>query len=233
MNRTVSSVGRIFALVGTVLLGMSGWFAWRTQAFIATSAHTEGVVVAMVPSGRRSSRSVAPVVEFATADGRRVQFRSAISSSPPAFAIGERVGVYYPPQAPETARIDTTFQLWFAPLLLAGLGGLFAAIGFGISGVVRRAARLAQELRRSGRPLQAEFERIEIDHTLRVNQRYPWRIHVRWTDATTGRVHTFRSERLWEDPTPSLRDTVTVFVDPTNLSRYHVDVSFLPEKRQD
>jgi hypothetical protein len=228
MNRTISSVGWMFGVIGTLLLALGALFAWRTQQFIGKAAHAEGVVVEMVASGTRG-RSYAPVIEFTTAHERHVRFRGSISSSPPAYDVGERVGVYYLPQAPETARIDTPFQLWFVAGLLAALGALFAAIGFGILAVARRAARIAEELRRTGKPLQAEFDRVDVDRSLRVNNRYPWRIHVRWRDPATGTEHVFRSQRLWQDPTPDLRDRFTVFVDPRNYKRYHVDVSFLPE----
>jgi hypothetical protein len=177
-------------------------------------------------------RSSAPQVEFTTADGQHVQFQSNLSSSPPAYDVGEHVGVVYAPASPGDARIDTPFQLWFLPGLFGGLGGLFAAIGFGILGFSRHARRLAQELRRSGRPLQAEFDRVEVDRSLRVNNRYAWRIHVRWVDPATGIEHAFRSERLWQDPTPALREQFTVFVDPRNYARHLVDVSFLPEMAQ-
>src|ERR1700752_1051823 len=98
MKRTIASVGWIFAVIGMAFIAGGGAVAWRTQRFLDTATHADGVVVGLVRSGSRG-RSFAPVVEFATAEGRRVQFQSNISSSPPAYDVGEHIGVWYSPTA--------------------------------------------------------------------------------------------------------------------------------------
>jgi hypothetical protein len=72
-----------------------------------------------------------PRVRYVTRSGNPVEFTGSVGSSPPAFDVGEAVGVLYDPAAPEKARIDTFFQLWFPSLLLGGIGLVFAAIGGG------------------------------------------------------------------------------------------------------
>jgi hypothetical protein len=231
MNRSIPRVGWMFGGIGLLLLALGAVFAWKMQAFVASATRADGVVVDLMASGSHG-RTFAPVIEFTAANGRHVRFRGSISSSPPEFDIGDRVGVLYPPAAPERARVDTPFELWIVPGLLGSIGALFALIGFSILGVARHAERVAEALRLTGRPVQADFDRVEVDRTLRVNNRYPWRILVRWRDPATGKEYVFRSQRLWDDPTPALRDRFTVFVDPRNPARYHVDVAFLPEFAQ-
>jgi hypothetical protein len=224
MKGTLKLIGSIFGLVGLVLLAVGAWFAVDAQRFVAGATRSEGVVVAM-----EGSDTLAPVVEFTAADGRTVQFRSSLSSSPPSYSVGERVGVYYDIEAPDDARIDAFMDLWFATLVLSGMGSVFGAVGFFTLYLPWRRARIAKALRQHGRALQATFDRVELDTSFAVNDRNPWRIHVRWLDPDTGERRDFRSEHLWEDPTGFVPEQVTVFVDPRKPSRYHVDVSYLPE----
>ena len=64
-----------------------------------------------------------------TRSGNPVEFTGSVGSSPPAFDVGEPVAVLYDPAEPEEARIDSFFQLWFAALILGGIGLVFASIG--------------------------------------------------------------------------------------------------------
>jgi hypothetical protein len=224
MKATLRGIGSIFAIVGLAMISGAAYVATSTQRFVATAAQAQGVVVAM-----EGSDTLAPVVEFTARDGRQVRFRSNVSSNPPDFSVGEPVVVYYDAAAPDDARIDSFVQLWFLPTLLGGMGSVFGAIGFFTLYLPWRRARIARELRHQGRAVQATFDRVELDTSFAVNNRNPWRIHARWQDPATGEAREFRSEHLWEDPTGYVPEQVTVFVDPRKPSRYHMDVSFLPE----
>jgi hypothetical protein len=71
-----------------------------------------------------------------------VQFTGSVGSSPPAFDIGEAVAVLYDRSDPRDARIDSFFQLWFAPLILGFLRLVFTAVGGGaIIAFMRSTAR--------------------------------------------------------------------------------------------
>lgn len=47
------------------------------------------------------------VVRFQAADGGLIEFRSNVSTSPPAFSAGDPVRVLYPTGLPRKARIKT------------------------------------------------------------------------------------------------------------------------------
>jgi hypothetical protein len=224
MKGTIRLVGSIFSVVGAGMLAVAAVSAWNTQGFLAHATRGDGVVVAL-----EGGETLAPVVEFTARDGTPVRFRTGMSSSPPDYSVGDPVGVLYDEAAPDDARIDAFMHLWFLATLMLGMGSIFGAVGFFLLYLPWRHARIAQELRSTGRPVQAIFERIDLDASFAVNNQHPWRIHARWRDPATGTEHAFRSEHLWEDPTGFVPEQVTVFVDPRDLSRYHLDVSFLPE----
>jgi hypothetical protein len=119
------TVGIIFSLVGALLLAI-GFFIWSsTRRFMESSLEAEGTVVAF---NRSAKGGYAPVFEY-RASGRQIQVAESLYSSPPQFELGEKVPIRYDPENPESARIDRPFNLYFAPVLLAGLGLIFGGAG--------------------------------------------------------------------------------------------------------
>jgi hypothetical protein len=225
VNRTVSLVAWVFLLLGLGLLGGGGVAASKVKAFADRALSAEGTVIEL-----RGSETYRPVVEFTAASGQRRTFAHGVSSSPPAFDVGERVTVLYDPEDPRDARIAGTFSLWFLPIVLGGMGAVFALIGGGILAARAAGRRKDEELRLHGRRVQARFQAVERNTSLEVNGRNPWRIVCQWQDPTTRLVHLFKSRNLWFDPTPYVRaQELTVFVDPRRPKRHLVDVSFLPK----
>lgn len=126
--------GGIFAGIGTIFLVIGLSFVQNTRSFLATASTTEGEVIAL--ERRRSSQSNGgsshtyyPVVKFTAPDGEPIQFEGQVGSRPPAFRVGQRVAVLYNPEEPQSARIRSWGELWFAATIFSGLGGLFVLIG--------------------------------------------------------------------------------------------------------
>jgi hypothetical protein len=55
--------------------------------------------------------------------------RSEVIADPPEFRVGQKVTVYYDPQHPQTARIDSWRQLWVGALMWIVLGSVFGLVG--------------------------------------------------------------------------------------------------------
>jgi hypothetical protein len=135
----------IFLLIGLGLLGGAAYLALDTRADIARAETAAGTVIDLI--GRRDSDGDTiyyPHVQYLTRSGETVEFSGAVGSSPPAFEIGEAVSVLYDPVAPQEARIDTFFQLWFGALILGGIGLVFTLIGGGGSLVALRSRAKAE-----------------------------------------------------------------------------------------
>jgi hypothetical protein len=118
-----------------ILFGLGiAYFGWsaraRTLDFIADSSRAAGSVVEM--QTRQDSEGDTlfyPVVEFTTADGEIVRFRSSTGSNPPRFEVGEEVEVLYDPLLPENARVSSFVDLWLFPTILLAFGGIFLLFG--------------------------------------------------------------------------------------------------------
>jgi hypothetical protein len=235
MDKMLVRLSWVFLLIGLGLLGGAGYAASRVAAFVRGATAAEGTVVELVPStstdndGHRST-TYRPVVEYQAGEGEPRTFTDGMGSSPPAFDVGERVTVLYDPARPTDARIRATFSLWGVPMIVGGIGAVFAVLGGVLLGVRAAGQRRAEALRLNGRRVQARFQAVEVNTSLSVNENHPWRIVCQWQDPATGLLHLFKSENLWFDPTPYIHAAeLTVFVDPQRPRRHHVDVSFLPK----
>jgi hypothetical protein len=214
--------------VGLVLALGAMWTAQRRMAFLDGALRHEGIVVDMIGS-HRSDPTWTPVVRWHDADGEH-DTRGNYASDPPAFELGERVGVYARPGEPEGAVLDSTLSLWAWPITFGTLAAPFLLFGGATWLRDALAARRRERARRTGQAVMAAFVRVEAGNVF-TGGAQARRIVAEWTDPTTGATHQLRSEDLGFDPTPwakqrGLLDAHVVSTDP----RVHwVDISFLPE----
>ena len=123
--------GVFFAIGMAMLFGGVSW--WRTNAaFAAIASSTEGTVTDLAyRSSSKGGGTYAPIVEFAAPNGDRIHITGS-GSKPPAYARGDKVRVLYDAAKPQNARIDSFMESTFGPLLLTGLGTVFALTGAGV-----------------------------------------------------------------------------------------------------
>jgi hypothetical protein len=230
MDNFIRRLAALFLAVGLLALTGSGFWAVRTRAFLGRAEKAPGTVVALEPTRSDRSTYYHPVVRFGLRSGQERTFRSHFGSNPPSHSVGETVEVLYDPDDPSDARIDSTFSRWGGVMIFAAVGAIFGAIGGGILLSRRASAARAMELRRRGTPVMARFEGVERNTRLKVNGRSPWQIVAQWQHPSTGKIHLFRSENIWFDPTPYVsQQELTVYVDLRDPKRHLVDVSFLPK----
>ena len=227
MGKTAAWIGAIFGSVGLVFAAVACWLYLADRSVAAGGVHPQGTLVEMVGSrdsdGSYSSR---PVVEFVAADGTRHRFASSVSTSPPAYSVGQRVDVIYPPGAPEDAILDGFVDRFLLPLIFGGIGTLFAAIGGGLVFAWLRRRRIVARLRASGLPIQARFVECYRDTSVKLNGRSPFRVVCEAVHPGTGKLHSFRSDPIWVDLSERLAGReVRVFVDPARPRQHAVDLS--------
>jgi hypothetical protein len=141
-------VGVIFALVGAVFAAIGIGVGIKNWTFAATARETEGTVVRLVVTGKRGT--AAPVVRYEV-KGQSFEFQSSVASSPPAHGVGEKVTVLYQPDQPHQGNIKSFMDLWFLPVIFAGLGTLFFVIGSAVCvSLLRASAPSAAPGRSSG-----------------------------------------------------------------------------------
>lgn len=221
--KVLSIIKYTFGLVGLGMLAGAALLGSQRHAFIEQAARAEGTVVNLVGTYR-------PVVRFTDHTGEEVEFMSAASSDPPSFSKGEKVQVLYPRSQPRKAEIDTFFTLWGGVVIIGGLGCAFFLVGFTMLAVSVLAQRRSEHLKRHGVPVFAEFQAVELNTALSVNDRHPFRVLAHWRNPATSDLHVFKSHNLWFDPSAYIKTRkIKVFIDRNNPRRYVVDLSFLPK----
>ena len=212
----------MFPGIGVLLLVIAVGMQLYRLSDQAQMSHTRGKIID-VEKG-------CPSLLFSDASEQVHRYRSNTCTNPPAFAVGEWVNLYYDPQNPSDARIDSFSQNWVGSLIVGGIGLVFLLIGIAIVlppliGRLRGASLLA-----TGTPVQAEVVDVELNEGLSINGRNPYRIVAQWLNPQTNKLHVFRSANLWFDPGPYISESlVTVMIDPPNPKRYSMDTRFLPE----
>lgn len=223
-----------FFVIGLAMLaGAVFWLVYQRH-FVATASRAQGTVIELErhhsskSDGNGSNTTWAPVVTFTTPDGATHTFVSRSSSNPPAYSRGERVGVFYNTDKPESGVIDGWFSLWGGISIVGALGLIFTLVGggmilFGQSGGRRKA------LLKTGRRIEAHFQSVQQNAGLAVNGQHPFQIICQWQDPQTSQVHVFASENLWYDPSEFIHHkNFQVYLEPGNTKHYYVDISSLP-----
>ena len=122
-----------FFLLGLTLDCVALTHAVSTILLLRASVATDGRIewIERVHRVNRTGYLYMPVVRFSLENGQPFTVRSNKGSNPPAFKVGDAVKVYYKPDHPELALINTFEQLWAADTGLAfvglgvmGMGGL-------------------------------------------------------------------------------------------------------------
>jgi hypothetical protein len=221
-----------FLGVGTLML-VAALLLWNeTRSFVARAHQASGQVVELreVRDADDGSSTWRPVVSFTAGDDRKVTFASSFSSNPAPYDVGETVTVLYLPDEPEGARIQGFGSLWLGPLVLGGLGLVFAGIGGGIVLGARAGDQKKHYLLAYGNAIETDLQGVDRNTSVEINGKNPWRISSQWLDPRSNTVRVFHSENLWFDPTGYMkRKKITVLLDPNNPKRYQMDTSFLPE----
>lgn len=234
-----SLIGVIFFLVGLGMLGGAAFSALNTKSFINNAIESTGVVRELQ---RRVSRdedgydsvSFYPVVEYyPESSGESITFTSKTGSNPPAFQIGEEVGLYYSRDDYYNVRINSFFSLWGLSAILLFIGVIFSGLGGGFLAAYILKLRRDTWLRKNGRVIRAELDSVIRNYNVKVNGVSPYQLLLRYNDNNTGKYYTFKSDNIYDNPEPYLKangiSIINVVIDPEKPKRYMVDLSFLKE----
>jgi len=228
--KTINAIKYIFSLIGVSLLIGALLLFWHTSSFVDQATRAQGTVVDLVESRSDKSTTYRPVVRFVTEAGQQIEFTSSSGTNPPSYSVNESVTVLYLPAEPQDASLTGFFDLWGGVMITGGLGGVFFLIGAGFFLYDSLRRRKEQFLIQHGIPIDTEFQGVELNKSIRVGGRHPFRVVTQWLNPQTSELHVFTSNNLWFDPTRFIQARrITVFIHQDNPGRYYVDLSFLPK----
>jgi hypothetical protein len=228
-------LGGFFAVISLPCLILSGYFSMSSVGLLQHGLKTEGVVIQMVPhwssssKSRSSGPSYSPLFRFQSEDGKSHTVQSTLSTNPPSFSEGDVVPILYRTTEPQKAIINTFMELWLGPIISGIVGVVFLLVGVGLIVSFIRRRQLQIWLMQHGQRILADVQGVELNRSIKVNNRSPYQIISSWKDPNTQTLYSFKSEDFWDDPTPLIqgRKTIDVLVKADEPKKYWVDTSFL------
>lgn len=106
--------------------------------------------------------------------------------------------------------------------ILLGMGFAFLLVGTVPSVRILIGFRRDKELLANGRRLQATVESIDLNSSVSYNGRHPYVIFCTYQDVYNNVTYRFKSGNLRRHPGFAPGDTVDVYVDPQDYSKYTV-----------
>lgn len=116
---------------------------------------------------------------------------------------------------------------WIFVLTFGLVGVIFAIVGVVMSILHIRKKKKEKWLRNNGRKILAEVTGGHVCYNYTVNNRHPFQMECRYEDTGYGQVYLFSTNMTWLNPNDYIGSQVAVFVDPSDMSRYFVDMDSL------
>ena len=119
-----------FTIGSLVLLSIAVGSTVQRATLIFSGSRAEATVVAKKQVGHLKGGAIAyaPMVQFATSDGRTYVVTSDLSGPESIYRFGQHLRVLYQPDRPDGARIDTFGPLWTLPLVSGVVGAAFSIV---------------------------------------------------------------------------------------------------------
>jgi cytochrome c oxidase assembly protein Cox11 len=210
----------LLMIAGAVFFAIAFASISRSLGLKKNGIMTEGTVV-----DKSSGKGLSTVtIEFNTNDGNQI---TAKASKRYRVAKGEKTKVYYDPANPQKIDFGDTVGYNMRGVLAGGLFfiiGLYYFIRFSLSD------RLKAKLLKTGQKITADFA-VERNEKYRMGDNNPWIIKCKWLDSRNNQEYSFTSKDYTIDPAPYLknRNSIDVFIDPSDPGKYYMDTSFMPK----
>lgn len=109
--------------------------------------------------------------------------------------------------------------------IMIGCGAVFAAVGAAfLLSVILKAVR-RKRLMANGDQLTGIITAVNINFSVTINGRHPYRADCEVFDPNNGERYLYRSEDIMEDISWLVGNSVTVYADRDNRRKYYVDIA--------
>jgi hypothetical protein len=212
----------LFILFGSIFVGLCGWFAWNTIDLMKHGLAVKAEVVELVTQqGKKGKITFAPVFRYEFQD-QSYTVKSNTSSNPAIYDVGDQATLTIDRKDPNHFITDSFSDRWLIPLITGMFGLLFIATGIYTIWAAARRRRQITQLATSGERIQGQVMSVVHQRKLKRNRRRSWHLVVEANHPVTGVPMTFKSDKLWSDPSVYLHKTVEVHVDRRDSTIYYV-----------
>lgn len=205
----------IFCLIGGIFLSIGLVFLYFTIKYLRNGIKIEAKVVGIY-QGRAK-------VEYQIG-GRKYEFLGTVSSSPPAYKIGDKINVIYLKNNHSKVRIYDFSTFWLFPISFGGVGLFILLMGL-ISLFIDIKRDEIEKLNRDGIVIESRFKDVLVEDN-------SYQIVTTYQDFKSKKIYTFKSKKLNFNPLYCIkRDFINVKVLPNNYKIYRMDINFIKREK--
>lgn len=165
-------------------------------------------------------------IKYTSDDGVERTFKGTHSSKGGRYRDGDIKKVFYKTDNPDKCRISDgkktgkKIVFWAFIMLLFNLFLVYNN---------RKKDRTEKDFKTTGRKVEAQILKIDIDMETTIMKKNPYFIDCKWVDPMTGREYTHTIRYIWADPQTLLagRNSIDVYIDRKDPEKYFMDIAFL------
>jgi len=212
----------ILLVICLVAIAIGTVIYFEASAFQKTAKITEGTVV--------NSDATYYYVQYTSDDGVVRTYRGNHGKTRKGY-IGDKKKVFFKADDPEKARITdgkksgTKVIIFSFMLLLLDVYLIYTN---------RKRDKLSTDFKITGRKVEADITKIDIDMDTTFMEKHPYYIDCKWVDPMSGREYYRTIRNIWTDPKPLLagRTRIDVYINRQDPDKYFMDIEFLGDIAQ-
>lgn len=214
MGVMIAVFGVIFLIIGLFVAKDEKEF--RENALQTTGTITEITVDYIRKTDGKTKKEYDVYIEY-TVDG--IVYNDRLSYYDSSMHKGQSITLYYNPEDPSDVIGEKTGTGVF---ILVSCFFIILGIVFIIPSVL--SGNKKKKLMESGEKVRGIITNVYVDNNISYNGRHPYRAECEVTDAFTGEVYLYSSERVMNDITHLMGSPVDVYYDPNNKKKYYIDL---------
>lgn len=129
VGRLLSTSGHALAWLGGLLMLAAAWNGYAALALREAGVVRDGIVSSVSSRYSDGVRVYRPTIAYTDVHGHGARYTPSGASNLWKPAVGDRVRLVHPADAPGDIHIDRGLSLFVLPMALAGAGGVFLLIG--------------------------------------------------------------------------------------------------------
>jgi hypothetical protein len=167
-------------------------------------------------------------VSYVSDDGITRIHKGVQSSKGRKYHDGEEIKVFYRNDNPDKMRITDGVRSGKKVVKIGIIMVLFNVLSVYFD---RKRAKSEKNFKTTGRKMEAQILRSDIDTSITIMKKNPYYIDCKWTDPMTGKEYNHTIRYVWQDPKVLLagRNSIDVYVDRNDPEKYFMDIVFLGE----
>lgn len=218
----------LFGIIGIGLLIGGFIFLGSSLRFRDTAVEVTGTIVEIQTSQHSDGDVTHTAFVDYSYDGQSFE-HAALGYYSSSMFVGKEIPLLVDPKQPGHMTSASGDILGYGILL--GIGVIFVLVGFVPMVCMTVSSIKGKKLLETGKRLSATVERVDFNLSITYNGRHPYIIFCTYQDVYQGVTYRFKSKNLMQEPGCAPGDSIEVYVDPEDYSKYVVNVDSLPNPR--